>query len=170
VHNFGTCASRTEVQWQNPIFPASKHVFFPGICHCVSVLQAQVPKLFTDLDPSLLYILILGTYSKFTRKINFLQPRARRPRHRAALLRIVRIILSCWSQGWVMLTKRIGQVDRRRFAVDLPNSVTCGNRNETLKYPGRFHRDTERYFRKTGTIFEKNRFRQTWLIISPLCK
>ena len=24
VHNFGTCAWRTEVQWQNPIFPASK--------------------------------------------------------------------------------------------------------------------------------------------------
>ena len=46
------------------------------------------------------------------------------------------------------MTKRIGQVDRRRFAVDLPNSVTCGNWNETLKYPGRFHRDTERYFRK----------------------
>ena len=67
-----------------------------------------------------------------------------------------------------MLTKRIGQVDRRRFAVDLPNSVTCGNRNETLKYPGRFHRDTERYFRKTGTIFEKNRFRQIWSIISRL--
>ena len=90
--------------------------FFPGICHCASVLQAQVPKLCTDLDLSLLYILIFGTYSKFDRKINFLQPRARRPRHRAALLRIVRIFLSCWSQGWVKLTKRIGEVYRRRFA------------------------------------------------------
>ena len=28
MHNFGTCAWRTEAQWQNPIFPASKHVFF----------------------------------------------------------------------------------------------------------------------------------------------
>jgi len=46
--------------------------------------------------------------------------------------------------------------------------VTCGNRNETLKYPGRFHRDTERYFRKTGTIFEKNRFRKIWSTISCL--
>ena len=69
-----------------------------------------------------------------------------------------------------MLTKIIGQVDRRRLAVDLPNSVTCRNRNETLKYPGRFLRDTEWYFRKTGTIFEKNRFRQIWSIISPLYK
>ena len=39
---------------------------------CAAVLQAQVSKLGTDLDPSLLYILILGTYSKFARKINFL--------------------------------------------------------------------------------------------------
>jgi len=43
-----------------------------GFCHCASVLQAQVPKLCADLDLSLLYILILGTYSKFARKINFL--------------------------------------------------------------------------------------------------
>jgi len=27
VHNFGTCVWRTAAQWQNPIFPASKHVF-----------------------------------------------------------------------------------------------------------------------------------------------
>jgi len=90
--------------------------FCPGFCHRASVLQAQVPKLCTDLDVSLLYILILETYSKFTRKINFLYPRARRPRQRTALLRIVRIFLSCWSQGWVKLTKRIGEVDRRRLA------------------------------------------------------
>jgi len=42
------------------------------ICHGAAVLQAQVPKLCTDLDLSLLYILILGTYSKFAGKINFL--------------------------------------------------------------------------------------------------
>jgi len=39
---------------------------------CALVFQAQVQKLGTDLDLSLLYILILGTYSKFARKINFL--------------------------------------------------------------------------------------------------
>jgi len=43
-----------------------------GFCHCASVLQAQVPKLCTDLDLSLFYNLILGTYSKLARKIDFL--------------------------------------------------------------------------------------------------
>jgi len=66
----------------------------PGFCHRAFVLQVQVPKLRTDLDLNFIYILILGTYSKFARKNYFLQPRARRPRHRAALLRIVRIFLS----------------------------------------------------------------------------
>ena len=31
LHNFGTYAWRTTAQWQNPIFPASKHVFFPEV-------------------------------------------------------------------------------------------------------------------------------------------
>jgi len=146
----------------NSDFSCVETRFFFGSRQCAGVFQTQVPKLCTDLDSRLLYILILGTFSKFARKINFLQPCARRPRHRAALLWIVRIFLSCWSQGWVKLTKRIGEVDRRRFA------WTCGNRNETLKYPGRFHRDTERYFRKIGTIFEKNHFRKIWSIISRL--
>ena len=43
-----------------------------GFCHCASVLQAQVPKLCTDLDLSLLYTLTLGTHSKFAWKNNFL--------------------------------------------------------------------------------------------------
>ena len=43
-----------------------------GFCQCASVLKAQVPKVCSDLDLSLLYILILGTYSKFASKINFL--------------------------------------------------------------------------------------------------
>ena len=72
MHNFGTCKKSTAAQWQNPIFPASKHVSFPGFCHCTGVLFSQVPKLCTDLDLDLLYILILGTYSKFTQKNNFL--------------------------------------------------------------------------------------------------
>ena len=41
-------------------------------CDCAVVLQTQVPKLCTDLDLSLPYILILGTYGKFARKNNFL--------------------------------------------------------------------------------------------------
>jgi len=43
-----------------------------GSRHCAVVLQTQVPKLCTALDLSLLCILISGTYSKFSRKINFL--------------------------------------------------------------------------------------------------
>jgi len=72
VHNFGTCAWRTAAQWQNPIFPTSKHVFFLGFCLGAAVLQTQVPKLCTDLDIGLLYILRLGTHSKFARENNFL--------------------------------------------------------------------------------------------------
>jgi len=43
-----------------------------GIWHCATVLFSQLPKKFTDLDVSLLYILTLGTYSKFARENNFL--------------------------------------------------------------------------------------------------
>jgi len=43
-----------------------------GIWHCAAALFSQIPKKCTDLDLSLLYILISGTSSKFARKINFL--------------------------------------------------------------------------------------------------
>jgi len=43
-----------------------------GFRHCAAVLKTQVPNLCTDLDLSLLYILTLGTYSKFTRNNKFL--------------------------------------------------------------------------------------------------
>jgi len=36
VHNFGICEKRIAAQWQNPIFPASKHVCFSEVaekCH-----------------------------------------------------------------------------------------------------------------------------------------
>jgi len=51
----------------NSDFSCVETRFFSESCHC-AVLQTQFPKLCTDLDLSLLYILILGTYSKFTRK------------------------------------------------------------------------------------------------------
>jgi len=41
-------------------------------CHCATVLNSCVPKSCTDLDLGILYISILGTYSKFARKHNFL--------------------------------------------------------------------------------------------------
>ena len=46
--------------------------FFSGSHHCAAVHQTQVPKLCTDLDLGLLYILISGTYCKFARENNFL--------------------------------------------------------------------------------------------------
>jgi len=48
------------------------HAGKSGFCHGTAVLQMQVLKLCTDLDLSLLYILILGTYNKFAWKSNFL--------------------------------------------------------------------------------------------------
>jgi len=56
----------------NSDFFCGRNTFFFGSRHCAAVFFSQVPKKCTDLDLSLLYILILGTYSKFTRKINFL--------------------------------------------------------------------------------------------------
>ena len=53
-------------------FLRQKDVFFPGFCPCAAVLQTQVPQLCTDLDLGLLYILTSGTYSKISRKNNFL--------------------------------------------------------------------------------------------------
>jgi len=55
----------------NTNFSCVETHFFSGSRHCVAVLQTQVPKLCTDLDLGLLYILIFGTYSKFARKNNF---------------------------------------------------------------------------------------------------
>jgi len=72
VHNLGTCTWRTHARWQNPQKKTCFDAVKIGFSRSTPVLQAQVPKLCTDLDLSLLYILILGTYSKFARKIIFL--------------------------------------------------------------------------------------------------
>ena len=48
----------------NSDFSCVETRFSPGSRHCAGVFQTQVPKLCTHLDPRLLYILILGTYSK----------------------------------------------------------------------------------------------------------
>ena len=57
---------------------------------CSVVLFSQVHKKCTDLNLSLLYKLILGTYSKFARENNFQSWCARRSHRRAALLRTLR--------------------------------------------------------------------------------
>ena len=55
-----------------------KTCFLPAekirIWHCAALLFLQVPKKCTDRDLSLLYILTLGTYSKFAWKNNFFAP------------------------------------------------------------------------------------------------
>ena len=51
----------------------AKHIFFLK-CHCTSAIFSQEPKKRTDLDLSLLYILMLSTNGKFTRENNFLTP------------------------------------------------------------------------------------------------
>ena len=71
AHFLSTCLWKTATQWQNPIFPAAKHVFL-GSCNRAAVLHTQVTKKCTDLDLSLLHILILGAHSKFARENNFL--------------------------------------------------------------------------------------------------
>ena len=72
MHNSGTCVWKTRAQWRLPekktCFDAGKI----GIWHCASVVRTQVQKLCTHLDLILIYILILATYRKFARKINFL--------------------------------------------------------------------------------------------------
>jgi len=71
-------------------FSCGRNAFFFGSRFYSAVLSSQVPKKCTDLDLSLLYNLILGTYSKFARKNNFLSLCARRSHRRAALLRTLR--------------------------------------------------------------------------------
>jgi len=53
------------------VFSCVETRFLPRSRHCVAVLQTRVPKLCADLDLSLLYILISGTYSEFAQKIYF---------------------------------------------------------------------------------------------------
>jgi len=71
-------------------FFCGRNAFFSGIRFYSAVLSSQVLQKCTDLDLSLLYNLILGTYSKFARKNNFLSLCARRSHRRAALLRTLR--------------------------------------------------------------------------------
>ena len=72
------CAQLRDLRLETPgaVATSEKKTCFDAgkirIWHCAAVLQTQVPKLCTDQDLSLIYILILGTYSKFARKINFL--------------------------------------------------------------------------------------------------
>jgi hypothetical protein len=70
----------------NSDFFCVRNTRFFGSRHCIIVLSSQVPKKCTDLDSSLLYILMLGTYRKFARESNFL------------VLLLSTALLECWPQ------------------------------------------------------------------------
>jgi len=68
----GGCGAKPHDFFSKSDFSCVETPFSPGSRHCAAVLQTQVPKLCTDLNLSLFYILILGTYSKFAWENNFL--------------------------------------------------------------------------------------------------
>jgi len=67
-------ATLCHLRLPNSDFFCGRNTFFFGSRHCSAVLFLQVHKKCTNLGCSLLYILTLGTYSKFTRKNDFLAP------------------------------------------------------------------------------------------------
>jgi len=75
-------------------------------CHCAAVLRTQVPKVCTDLDLSFIYILISGTYSKFSRKNKF-------------LARGVFFPQPCSSAGWMFAASR-SRVQNSQWIVSFP--------------------------------------------------
>jgi len=65
VHNFGTCRNNTATQCQLLIQKTCLAAKFVGSRHCAAAFFWPVLKSCTGLDQTLLYILILGTYTKF---------------------------------------------------------------------------------------------------------
>ena len=63
-------SSSSAAQWQNPIFPASEHVFLPEVATALRLFKRKSRS--CDLDLSLFYILIFGSYSEFARKNTYL--------------------------------------------------------------------------------------------------
>jgi len=60
------------MQWQFPM-NLQPNMFLSGSRHCAAAFFVQIKKKHRDLDHvTLLYILILGTYSKFVLKKNML--------------------------------------------------------------------------------------------------
>ena len=108
-----------------------------GFCHCAAVLQTQVPKLCTDLDLGLLYILILGTYSKFARKF----PSARRLLSAALLERWPqdgRVKITCtefWFLVWYADTQLATPLQHRRIQVVRSNKVARKRLTESKGTP-----------------------------------
>jgi len=70
---FGLLRKEIHCEMQNSDFFCWRNTFFLGVA-IAQQFSFKVPKKCTDLDLSLLYISILGTYSKFTRKNSLLAP------------------------------------------------------------------------------------------------
>jgi len=96
------------------IFSAGEPRFFSEVALTQRFSFRKYPKKCTDLDLSLLYILVSGTHSKFARKNNFLSLCARRSHRRAALLRTLRWLSKfCNKIRRGCRKKQVGVLDRR---------------------------------------------------------
>ena len=69
---FGVIACREPVRNAKFRFFLLPITFFFRSHYCTAALFTQVPRTCTDLDPSLLYLLMLATYGKRTQKNEFL--------------------------------------------------------------------------------------------------
>ena len=65
MSDFGTCKENTAAQFRLPTTVATNYVFKIGSRHCAAAFSWQVPKSCIDLDPTLLYILILRTRTMY---------------------------------------------------------------------------------------------------------
>jgi len=68
VHDFGTCKKNAAAQWRILTNLATKTRLKIPSRHCAAAFSFEVPKSCADLDPTILYISISGTYSKFVQK------------------------------------------------------------------------------------------------------
>ena len=143
-------------------FFCGRNTFFFGSRFDSMVLFWQVPKQCTDLHLSLLYNLILGTYSKFAVKTNFLSLCAQRSHRRAALLRTLR-----WLSKF---SKKIRRGCRKKQVGDLKRRVfrQCHlsiRHHEVfwLRSRSDFH-DGNRYdyVANVANFWEHSRIRSSW--------
>ena len=101
------------------------------IWHCAAVFFSQVPNKCTDLDLSLLDMLILGTYSEFARTYNFLALGICFPHPWSSAGRRFAVSRSCLQYYWWILLfpqqkNRLRECLRaRRFWAALLLHTTC---------------------------------------------
>ena len=74
MHNFGACEKGTAVQCQIPIFPAGETRFFMEVAIVQRSSFRKYPKSAQPYVSVSSIFYTIGTYSKFTRKNDFLAP------------------------------------------------------------------------------------------------